>query len=404
MIELWKWVEIDQQQPNPQINVHPIMDGRLVRVVSEAAPGRFYECEITSKSGQIMVLQPEEILKFPNGKRKLSEFLSKDTVSVVRCQPWASRSFGPGVEVMLENGVRKVIPRTLVPGAPKSGAKKPISMERWDVKMVKARYRFRANDFQATFYYVEWEEPSAQGEWIHEKQMCFEPGPRVKDWRESMAVPPPPLAPCGIVLATAEWEVFKKYFLPQVQQLIREGWRTTKSISGRVRQGAAFPCTPAVRDRLFLHSKKAVLTKGAQLNHYTFYSAADLPDVLVGSSTKEPWWMYSRSSELAEGDTLQVLFAVIGDVTLHYSPAKHRMAISFDYVVLQASTKNIAWTRIHGSPLPNSWLFLDPADLRARITSKDRPYRTYFTAEELNGGPFSEDAVSVAESEEGAND
>ena len=375
------------------------MDGRLVRVVSEAAPGRFYECEITSTSGQVMVLQPEEILQFPNGKRKLAEFLNKDSVCVVRCQPRAPRSTGVGMEVTLENGVRKVIPRVMVPGAPKSGAKQTVSMERWDVKNVKARFQFRANDFQATFFFVEWEAPSAPGEWIHEKQLCFVPGPRVKEWRKGMlSVPPPPLAPCGVALATAEWDVFHKYYLPQVQQLIREGWRTTKSISGRVRQGAAFPCTPAVRDRLLLHAEQAVLTKGPQLNHYTFYSAANLPEVLVG--TKEPWWLFSRSSELAEGDTLHVLFAVIGDVTLHYSPTKHRMAISFDYVVLQSSTSNIAWTRVHGSPLPSSWLFFDPADLRARILSKDRPFRTYFTAEELNGGPGPDDAVSVAESEE----
>ena len=78
------------------------MDGRLVRVVSEAAPGRFYECEITSTSGQVMVLQPEEILQFPNGKRKLAEFLNKDSVCVVRCQPRAPRSTGVGMEVTLE--------------------------------------------------------------------------------------------------------------------------------------------------------------------------------------------------------------------------------------------------------------------------------------------------------------
>ena len=114
----------------------------------------------------------------------------------------------------------------------------------------------------------------------------------------------------------------------------------------------------------------------------------------------EPWWFCTTSRQLSPGNTLHVLYAVIGDVTVHYSPHRHRMAISFDYTVLQSSTENIAWTRTHGCPLPNSWLFLNPDALKARVLEKDKPYRQYFEGVEELGAP-DDDAMPLAESEDG---
>ena len=374
---------------------------RLVRVVGVAAPGQYYDCDVTGTGGHVMVLTPEEITSFPNGKRKLQEFLSKNSVNIVKYQLSSPRSIGARVEVQLDSGQRKVIPKTLAPGATTRYGS-PVAFERWNVKKVKFRFRFQSGDFVADFFYVEWEAADAPGEWIHEKQLLFKPGKEVRPWRKGVStVPPPPLAPCGVKLATAEWDVFSRYFLAQVQELIREGWRTTKSLSGRVRQGASFPCTPAVRDQLLMHAQKVLLTKGSRLNHYTFYSAADLPDTFVGRSAgAEPWWFSTNSRELSPGNTLHVLYAVIGDMTVHYSPHKHRMAISFDYTVLQSSTDNIAWTRTHGCPLPNSWLFLDPEALKARVVAKDKPYVQYFDGIEEIGAPV-DDAMPLAESEDG---
>lgn len=376
---------------------------RLVRVVGEAAPGKFYECDVTGNGGHVMVLTPQEIESYPSGKRKLQEFLAKSSVNIVKYQLWSPRSVGTGVEVQLDSGQRKVIPRVLVPGAAKCGPK-PVAFERWNIRKVKFRFRFQAGDFIADFFFVEWEAAGAPGEWIHEKQLLFKPEKGIRPWRKGISsVPPPPLAPCGVKLATAEWDVFSRYFLAQVQGMIREGWRTTKSVSGRVRQGASFPCTPAVRDQLLMHARRVQLTKGSRLNHYTFYSAADLPDEFVGAkkaADAEPWWFCTTSRQLSPGNTLHVLYAVIGDVTVHYSPHRHRMAISFDYTVLQSSTENIAWTRTHGCPLPNSWLFLNPDALKARVLAKDKPYRQYFEGVEELGAP-DDDAMPLAESEDG---
>ena len=75
------------------------------------------------------------------------------------------------------------------------------------------------------------------------------------------------------------------------------------------------------------------------------------------------------------------------------------MGISFDYTVLQSSTENIAWTRTHGCPLPSSWLFLNPVELKQLVLQKDQPYSKYFDAENELDEPF-DDAVSIAEDTE----
>ena len=379
-----------------------IQHHRLVRVVSVAAPGLYYDCEVTGNQGHVMVLTSEEIESYPNGKRKLHEFLTKGSVNIVKCQLWSPRSIGTKVEVLLDSGQRKVISRALIPGASKCGPK-PISMERWEIREVKFRFRYQAGDFFANFYYVEWKAANSPGEWIHENQLYFKPSKSVRWWKKGVkSIPPPPLAPCGVQLATAEWNVFSTYYLKQVQVLIREGWRTSKTISGRVRQGAAFSCTPAVRDQLFMHAHKIVLTKGSRLSHYTFYCAKDLPDVFVGRNA-EPWWFFTSASELVPGNILHVIYAVIGDVTVHYSPHRHRMAISFDYTVLQSSTDNIAWTRIHGCAVPNNWVFFEPEQLKQRILAKNKPYKEYFKQEE-EVNVSDEDAILLAESEDGNSD
>lgn len=375
---------------------------RLVRVVRVAAPGQYYECDVTGKNGHIMLLTPQEIEQYPNGKRKLQEFLTQSSVNIVKLQLWSPRSRDGNIEVQLDSGQHKIISRALVPGAAKCGPKL-VNMERWNISQVKFRYRFQAGDYRADFYYVEWEAPNAPGEWIHKNQLYFQPSKGVKVWKKGTgSVPPPPLSPCGVMLATAEWDVFSTYYLQDIQRLIREGWRTTKSITGRVRQGAAFPCTPAVRDQLLLEAKHVTFMKGKCLNHYTFYSAVNLPDIFVGNkkkATADPWWFSTSSSELTPGNILHVLYAVIGDVTVHYNPKKHRMGISFDYTVLQSSTENIAWTRTHGCPLPSSWLFLNPVELKQLVLQKDQPYSKYFEAEDELDEPF-DDAVSLAEDTE----
>lgn len=386
------------------INIEQGATSRLVRVLRVASPGQFYDCDVTGNTGHVMVLTPDEISKYPNGKRKLQEFLDKNSVNIVKFKLWSPRSVGMNVEVQLDSGQHKVIQRSILPGVAKSRAT-PVAMERWNIRKVRFRFRFQAGDYLADFFYVEWEAKGAPGEWIHENQLCFKPGKEVPLWRKAVkSVAPPPLAPCGVELATAEWDVFSTYFLKQVQVLIREGWRTTKSVSGRVRQGAAFPCTPAVRDQLLMNAEKVVLTKSSQVSHYTFYSAADLPNVFVGGKKKDalsdPWWYSTSSRDLAPGNTLTVLYAVIGDVTLHYSLRKNRMAISFDYTVLQSSTENIAWTRTHGCPLPISWNFFNPEDLKTRVLAKDKPYSKYFGEEEDIIPEEYDDAQFMAESED----
>ena len=114
-----------------------------------------------------MVLTPQEIETYPGGKRKLQEFLTKGSVNIVKYQVWSPRSVGTGVEVQLDSGQRKVIPRVLAPGTAKCGPK-PVAFQNWNIQKVKFRFRFIAGDFVAEFFYVEWEAADAPGEWIRE--------------------------------------------------------------------------------------------------------------------------------------------------------------------------------------------------------------------------------------------
>jgi hypothetical protein len=276
----------------------------------------------------------------------------------------------------------KWIAETHLPGfGDLTGAKltvnKPRTQSTCEVKAVLAQRTYGC--YGEKMYLLRWAAyPTEADSWVPAKDLNFSPSASVPVFAEVPAeagVAPPARTrrmPKKYADRSAEWTVFRDFFLPDIQHQLRFGWRTARSLTGRVRSAIGSFCPPTAYELLLSNSGK--VSRRGPVAHHTFATAADVPALLapfdaesdgpeldpVWGQVEQSWWRNESTWAAAKAaadqpasphDTRR-LFMITGPVVFHYHRDKLRLTVSFTYSYATRSTASPFWNTQIGPRVP----------------------------------------------------